>query len=352
MIYENLEFFNVDHLDYVPGMSGMRLERFPDHFRYKLGNEQNRNGRFRAERAHGCEIRFVTEAKYFDVALSAVEEDMNICVYYGDMLHEVHRLKAGICTVLHVEQPEMYKFVEAEKLIGKRFAPYVWRIQFGMNGFAYFHYVDTFGQSIRPPKETEKPSISWVAYGSSITCGSVTSLYSNCYIEQTALRLGAEVMNKGLSGSCFCEPMAVDYMASVEARMVSLEVGVNMIQMFDEEEFEARISYLLKRMKESMAERIYVIDMFPNKGLLLKDHQEPYYQRYRSFRKIWKEKMEKVEDKRFVHIDGEAVAKDFSYLSTDLLHPSDHGHILMGENLAAIIKAEEEERGGNIFGTL
>lgn len=29
MIYQDIEFFNVDHLEFVEGMSGLRLQRFP-----------------------------------------------------------------------------------------------------------------------------------------------------------------------------------------------------------------------------------------------------------------------------------------------------------------------------------
>ena len=352
MIYENLEFFNVDHVDKVPGMNGVRLERFPQQFRHELGIKENHNGRFRAERVHGCEIRFVTEARYFDMALTAVEADIEICIYFGDMLHQKNTLKAGVCTVLHVERPVIYDIIEEEQLPHGRFAPNVWRIQFGMNGYLYFNYLDTFGYSRRPPVLEEKPALLWAAYGSSITCGSVTNLYSNCYLEQTAQRLGVEVWNKGLSGSCLCENFAADYMAQVPADMVSLEIGVNMVVPFDKEEFEKRVVYFLNRMKDSKARRIYVIDQFVNKGLIMKNHQEPYYRNYREFRRIVKERMEKIEDPRFIHIPGDQIACDITFLSTDILHPSDWGHIQMGERLAAWIRKEEEKRGEDRIGIL
>lgn len=343
MIAYDLEFHNVDHLESVSGMSGLRLERFPEHFKRELGIVDNHNGQFRAKRAHGCEIRFVTEAQYFDIALTAVEADVDIVIYYGDMAHSKHTLKAGVCSVIHVEYPEIYKQVDVEKLPKGRFAPYVWRVQFGMNGYIYFHYLDTYGYGHRPLMEEEKPEISWAAYGSSITCGSVTTLYSNSYIEQAAVHLGYDVMNKGLSGSCMCEPAVADYLASLPVDVLSLELGINMLSFFEKEEFESRVQYLLQKMKEkSPAKEIFVIDMFCNKAPLLKDHTTRQYRNYPVFKEIVKRHVEEAEDNRMIKIDGNVVAADETYLSVDLLHPSDQGHILMGRNLA------EQMKGGNL----
>ena len=341
MIAHDLEFHNVDHLESVSGMSGLRLERFPQHFKRELGIPDNHNGQFRAKRVHGCEIRFVTEAKYFDVGLTAVEADVDIVIYYGDMMHSKHTLKAGVCSVIHVEYPEIYKLVDIKKLPKRRFAPYVWRVQFGMNGYVYFHYLDTFGYKHRPPVEGEEPEIQWAAYGSSITCGSVTTLYSNSYIEQAALYLGYDVMNKGLSGSCMCEPAMADYLASLQVDMLSLELGVNMLIPFEKDEFENRVRCLLQKvMRESPAKKIYVIDIFCNRGPLLKDYSDPQSRNYFVFKKIVKKILEEAEDDRLIGIDGHDIAASETYLSVDLQHPSDQGHILMGRRLAERMKGE------------
>ena len=49
-----------------------------------------------------------------------------------------------------------------------------------------------------------------------------------------------------------------------------------------------------------------------------------------------------ISDRRMVLIPGEEILKDLAYLSTDLLHPSDDGHIRMGEHLANWIRSYEE----------
>nr|WP_314461150.1 SGNH/GDSL hydrolase family protein [uncultured Clostridium sp.] len=334
MIVYGIEFHNVDHLEEVEGMGGKKLCRFPRNISRSLGVAENRNARFRADRVHGCELRFVTESKYFDVALTAVEQDIDVLIYKGDLFHRREVLKAGVCTVLHVEDPPVYEIVNQKMLTGKQFAPWIWRIQFGMNGAIYFHYIDTYENALRPPKREEKPEVLWAAYGSSITCGSVTNLYSNSYINQAAVKAGWDVMNKGLSGSCLCEVEVADYLAELSADVLSLEIGVNMVLFFEEEETSKRVRYLLETLKKSPAGDIFVIDMFPNKGLIALDQDSAYYRHYRSFKEIVRQAASTVGDQRFHLIKGEDVLVDFTYLSTDLLHPSDNGHIRMGANLA------------------
>ena len=335
MIYQDIEFHNVDRLERVAEMPGLKLCRFPEQFSRQLGTAVNRNGRFRAERPHGCEIRFVTGALFFDLALTAAEHDIEVMIYCGDYLHRKETLKAGQCTVLHVEASPVLALVETEQLPGRRFDFKVWRIQFGLNGYVWFHYLNTFGDRCRPPKASEKPDTVWLAYGSSITCGSAASVYSNAYVNQAAELLGYDVLNKGLSGSCYCEGFAADYLAGAECDILTLELGVNMAPTFEEAEMEDRMAYLMKQLYCSPAKEIYILDIFPNKGLIYKDRESAYYRHYRSFKEIVGRLAATGSDARVRLVRGEEVLTGLHYLSTDLLHPSDQGHIEMGRNLAA-----------------
>lgn len=110
---------------------------------------------------------------------------------------------------------------------------------------------------------------------------------------------------------------------------------------FEKDEFESRVHYLLhKVMQESTAKRVYVIDIFRNRGLWLKNHSDPQYRNYAAFREIVKRLLDEMEDARFIGIDGHDIVEDETYLSVDLLHPSDQGHIFMGRNLAERMKRE------------
>lgn len=342
MIHEDIEFFNVECLRQVQGLPGLRLERFPEEFRQRLGDEDNHKGRYRCSKVHGCELRFVTAAKFADVALMALEGDLDIWIYCGDHLHSKHTLKAGAATVLHLEKPEIFSLVEEEKLARVRFAPAVWRVLFGLNATLHYLYLDTFGYGRRPPHRKELPEFTWLAYGSSITCGSKACAYTSAYVNQAALRLHGDVMNKGLSGTCRCEDYVADYIAAQKVDILTLELGINMINTFAPEEFTKRVRYLLETIrKNSGAKHVFVMDMFVNKSAIYRDKQAPNCVNYPVFCDIVKREAKAAAelDGRFHQIDGKEIGKNLSYLTVDLLHPSDEGHCLMGENLANAIKS-------------
>ena len=63
MIDQGIEFFNVEELLPVDGLPGRRLYRFPRQLCESLGESWQHNARFRSQRVHGCEMRFVTQAR-------------------------------------------------------------------------------------------------------------------------------------------------------------------------------------------------------------------------------------------------------------------------------------------------
>ena len=238
MIYHDLEFHNVAELRRVEGINGLKLERFPKEVQNTLGDDTHHRGRFFAERAIGCEIRFVTDAHYFSIGLTAIEQDTEITIYQGDFFHSKHTLKAGVLTSLHIEKGTGFNHSQPEALEKKRFDYKVWRILIGYSGYVFFNYIDTFGYSRRPPLEEEKPSIKWLAYGSSITYGGQATNYTNCYANQAALYINADLYNKGIAGSCRCEPQVADFFAKDKTQysLITLELGVNVLGVFSPEE--------------------------------------------------------------------------------------------------------------------
>ena len=53
---------------------------------------------------------------------------------------------------------------------------------------------------------------------------------------------------------------------------------------------------------------------------------------------ILKQIKEEINSENLILIDGEEVLDSFSYLCYDMVHPSEYGHVRMGENLANILK--------------
>lgn len=341
MIHQNVAFFNVEELLPVEGLPGLRLYRYPKALAESLGEPWQHNARFRAQRVHGCELRFVTEARCFDLALTAYGQEIDVQIFRGDRFLQKNTLPAGQTTVLHMEVPAMEAQVNPAVLQGERFPSRVWRVLCGMNGYLHFNGLDTYGWPCRPPHPGEEPATRWLAYGSSITCGSVTTVYTNAYVNQAARRLGWDVLNKGLSGSCFCENQIADYLAGQQVDYMTLEVGVNMAPSFSAAEYAARLRCLLQTVRKNPSvKRFFVLDSFPNYGAWHKDSTLPAARHYAPFKQITRELAAETaaQDGRFMSLRGEEILQNGSGLSCDLLHPSDEGHILMGQALAEAIR--------------
>ena len=182
MIFDNMEFFNVDNLQAIEGMNGLRLNRFPVAVAAAMGHniETNghANGRFRALRTQGCEIRFVTPSVFFDITLTSLESETRALIFLGDNFHSSHILQQGATTCLHIERHEVYKNIDLGKKPHRRFANNVWRVLLSAGGKVFFNFIDTFGFDRRPPTASEKPALRMAAYGSSITCGSNSLVYT------------------------------------------------------------------------------------------------------------------------------------------------------------------------------
>lgn len=336
MISNNLEFHNVAELEVIEGIPGYRLQRFPKVVRDNLGYKGQELGRFYSQCSVGCEIRFVTDAKFVGIALSTVEGEGSVLVYKGNFLHSYHRLKAGNITTIYLQEPHIFGEVFPDVLEGYTFSPVVWRLLFDKNCCVIFHYIDTFGHDIRPPIEGEIPKVKWLAYGSSITFGGDCNLYSNSYVQQTARRLGVDVLNKAIAGACFCDESIANYIAQTdEWDFITLELGVNMREKFSVKEYEKRISFLLDTiMKENLDKPIVVIDIYPNGAEYFFEQENITKKHNKEFNIITQKVVEERGRDELFFINGNKILTDFSGLCIDLLHPSDDGHILMGENLS------------------
>ncbi len=336
MIYQNIEFLNVSELEEVAGMSGLRLQRFPKDVRNQLGIDTFEKGRIVSERSNGCEIRFVTDANFIRINLSSLEPDGKIMVYKGDFLHSTHEIKMGVVTAIHLEEPERFNLVNNDCLNG-HYSHLVWRIICSNNSCILFHNLDTFGHMVRVPFPNEVPRLKWLAYGSSITAGSSARCYTNTYVAHTAKRLGIDVLNKGLSGACFLEKATADYLATEDWDFITLELGVNVRERYSNKEFLARVEYLLDTLL-SKNKPVIVMSIFPNYANYSNDQLSTRVLHNQSFCRILQEIIEKKNQKNLHFIDGASILTEFTGLTVDLLHPSDYGHLLMGENLSRILK--------------
>ncbi len=329
MNHQGLEFHNAAELMAMEGVPGRILPRYPRAVR----NTMNERGRMLSMESTGVEIRFVTPSPNVRVLVSTLENEGYVWVQRGNYSLGRYPLVAGKITPLNLVTPERFVWVKPGTLSDDMFSPDVWRISFNRN-VGVFHAIDTFGHPVRPPEKNELPKKRYLAYGSSITHGSL-----NGYAAQAARRLKADLLNKGLSGSCHIEKETADFLCEeVDFDFATLELGVNMRDTFDPAEFEKRAAYLIRTMvKKHPAKPIFLITIFPNFETFRTESTRGQ-ENDLAFNRIVRDLAAGLKHPFLQVIEGSEVLTEFSGLGQDLIHPSEEfGHVLMGENLARII---------------
>lgn len=340
LVHDSIAFHNVAELDPAPGPAGaLRLQRFPRSVRDALGFKHHSRGRFFAHRATGCELRFVASGPFVRLHLSAAETDATVIVYKGDHAHSRHHLPAGVVTSLFLEEPAAFSQVEPSLLRRHRFAPNVWRITCNQDALLHYHHLETFGHPVRPPAPDELPSRVWLAYGSSITFGANALHPGNAYVQQAAWRLGVDVLNLGLPGSALCEPHVAAWIASLPAwDFATLELGVNLLDLAEPDEFAARARAFVETVHRARPERpLHLINLFPHRADASLDPASPPARRAPSYNTAVRDLAASLAHPSVRFIDGRQLLPNHTALHTDLIHPSDEGHVLMGENLARLL---------------
>ena len=337
MVYRNMALFKVAEVEAGTSSSSVAVRRFPKDVSRQLGLGHSTFGRYVATMTTGCELRFVVDGDRLAVSLGAVEADGEVLVFKGDFLHSRHPLPAGLVKTILLTETEPMKHANPALLRGGAFSPEVWRILFGHDFTGVFHGIETYGQAIRPPAPAEVPAVKWLAYGSSITHGAGALLHANSWIMQAAHALGVDVLDKGMGGSCFCEPEMADYLAESGARgewdVATLELGVNMRSQFTPEAFEAHAGLLVRRIKELNPEKpVVLLTIFPN--ACTGDEQTVEGRNEKHFNQVIRELHHRYRNDKVHLIEGSEILNRSSLLSCDLIHPSPQGHIVMGHNMA------------------
>ncbi|MNR15996.1 hypothetical protein D3C85_1325610 [compost metagenome] len=142
-----------------------------------------------------------------------------------------------------------------------------------------------------------------------------------------------------MGGSCLCEPEVANFLADYSNwDIATLELGVNMRGHFTLEEFTARAYYLIEQMVSKHPNKpIFLLNIFPNSADHHHDVSHPISVANREYREAIRgihRKLVRLEQQHLHLLEGETILTDFSALAGDLIHPSDYGHILMGQRLA------------------
>jgi lysophospholipase L1-like esterase len=336
MIYGDVELHNVTDVLAVPDKPGVRLQRLPDAVRHRL----NETAEGVALCPSSCEVRFVTDAREARVTLHSDIHHEYVHVFRGDFFHSEVMLNPGETREITLGGDDEMSRLFAANGVPTAFSPHVWRLRLSGTGRVHFVSIDAGDATLRPPRPDEKPATRWLAYGSSITHGFSASRLANPYIIQAARRLGVDVLNLGFGGSCHAEPAIVDYFAARDDwDLVTCELGINLVEHpMPLEEATDRFTYLARTLAadgpgKRAGRALVLITAFPCKSDL-RAGDDPRRLRLAALRDAVRTAHAECGRDDVTLLEGPELLPDWSGLTTDLVHPSDHGMSVIGDRLA------------------
>ncbi|MCY3773705.1 MAG: GDSL-type esterase/lipase family protein [Gemmatimonadetes bacterium] len=330
MILGQAELHNVHELLDDPGGTGSICCRVPNDLRVTL-NESAKNN---ALQASGCEIRFNLEGQRAVITLQSPEGPTLAEVYQGDYFSALHIVDAAPTRIV-VERPDT-------EPVMRRVAPSDARFDTGLSRVVLpwrpsVRLISIEGETSLP-RPDQAPKTRYLAYGSSITHGSTAVRPTGTYPARTAEILGTDLFNLGFGGGAHMEAGMADYIAGRDDwDIATLEMGINVVQSFDVDEFHRRVEYFVTAIADAHPDDwIFCIDIFP----CLYDFMG--VEKCKTFRSIVAERVSQLNRPKLVHIPGDAMLRSNNGLTVDLVHPAPGGFEEMARNLADIIRARRK----------
>ena len=321
-----IELFNVAETKKTS--LGYRLSRYPEEIRKSLSGY----GNYVAEYSDSSEIRFIRKkGSYVKVTLMAENADGVVTVMYGDRTLKNVNVKAWNFVSLTLNDSLTDAFPD-EAFKDDLYNRHLVRIVLSGATFILCD-IEYCGDDISLPEKSDMPDKTFVAYGSSITHGAGSISAPLCYINQTARLLGAQVINKGLGGSCLAEHEVADYITDLEYDFLVFEIGTNMYWLTSIEEVYERGKYFIEKHFEKNPDK-YLFLIEP----LLPHEKFKDVERYERFMTNLRNLHKEINNEKCILIPADKVQDKLSYISGDGSHPSTEGHMAMGLNVANIIK--------------
>ena len=178
------------------------------------------------------------------------------------------------------------------------------------------------------PAPHQLPPRTYLAYGSSITHGSLALNPMATYPQLIADRFGTDLLNFGFPGSAWLEPAVADYLVSRrDWHFASLAMGINMLGAFSPAAFRTRVRRFIAPFAAD-PRPVVATDM------VVTDYPENP-RKVAQFRQIVKEETAG----KLPYISGLALLGDESDLSSDLLHPTATGMRQIAHHLGDFLVA-------------
>ena len=324
MIAWNIDFHNVAEL--VPYEDGHIMYRVPADVRAHLNEGLRERSSWYAT---GVELRFRLRGDQAVIRLRTLpmDEAQVAHVYYGSMQggwQNSSRLITTQATELLIRRPEnLDQLAEIHRSCALPFSPELVRVVLPYGSLVFLGVEG----DVEPPRPEDLPTRTYLAYGSSITHGSLALGAQQSYASRIARALGCDHINLGLAGCCHLEESMAQYLCSrKDWDVCTVEMGINMLGSFSEEEFEKRVRRFVQIMQAD-GRPVFTTSLF---AYAYEDSQE----KGAAFRRIVKAETEG----KLPFIDGLELLDNPAMVAEDLVHPSLEAHEQIAQRWSRFIQ--------------
>lgn len=319
--YQGISLHNV--AETIAGDSGLSFSRLPATLREQL----NQKAHDFALWSSGVELRFNILSDTVRLVLSCTSMPRLVEICFGSFWHDYQTVDTHP-TVISIERPTALD--DAAIVSEMPYDPHLVRVLLPWRSSTTIHAIEG---DVSPARPEQVPRQRYLAYGSSITNGNEGVHPSGLYTARIGQMLGVDVINLGFGGGAHCESAMADYLAArSDWNFATLELGINMLNDFSEEEFDRRVHYFVETLVRARPEQcLFCLDI----PLHFRDFGEhPQRAKCAAFRQIVHEIVADVQHPRCIPIDALALLDSPADLRSDLLHPAPHGAELIASRLS------------------
>lgn len=323
MIFQNIDFHNVDEI--TPVEDGYMLWRIPAALREQVNEGlRDRVSHFNS----GVELRFRMKSKGVTLLLRSMPEaEAQVAhIYYGSFpggWDKCARMLGTNITRVHI--PAIDNLDELRRITREHALPFSPDLVRVVLPYGTCIYVSCEGD-VEPPRAEDLPARTYLAYGSSITHGSLALDAPHTYAFRIAQMLGTDYLNKGFAGCAHAEKAMAEYIsARKDWDFCSVELGINMLNAYEPDEFERRIDAFTAVLAED-PRPVFATSIFCFNG----DNQERG--------KLYRDIVRKYAQPRLIFLDGLELLNNPTFISQDLVHPTTEGQEQIACRWAAFMK--------------
>lgn len=331
MIYKNIEIHNAAEL--IENTDGsVSFRRVPECVQNSM--EINKDA---CECATGTELRFVIKSDFAVIKLRTRKGGFGtVNVFRGDILSSWDEFQKVITpneTEIVIKKHQTPKTLEKmSEQLKTAWSPDVVRVVFN---HGYYEITDVTGD-VEPPKKSQIPAKTLMAYGSSITHGSNSVISYMSWLSILSRKLGVDNINLGMAGSCAIEPEVINYIASEGEKgkwdFAVLELGINVLS-WNGEKINERVGNAITQVAGRNRDKmIFVVSPFYCSDDFYGGGKADLWRRY------IKEIADKLNYLNVTVINGLDILGEMCYLSADEIHQSIDGMMHIADNMYRYIK--------------